>query len=164
VRIPIDIPPGYETALVVVLLAVVAALGVCLAVVWMQLQRLEAQQRQLNLHVNAQLRDQFATFNSKLSGQIAKFKQDLEGTEHKLDDTFQRKLEVLDALSEGLRALEKRIGRFADTRSASGFLADLKAATPVFEILDGGRKRSEDASPEARPGGDPEEKSSTGNK
>jgi uncharacterized membrane-anchored protein YhcB (DUF1043 family) len=163
-QLPINIPPGYETALVVVLLAVVAALGVCLAVIWMQLQRLEAQQRQRNLQVNAQLRDQFAVFNSKLSGQIAKFKRDLEGTEQKMEDTFQRKMEVLDALSEGLRALERRIGRLADTRSASGFLADLKEATPVFEILDGGRKRSEGATTEARPGSEPEEKSSTGNK
>lgn len=130
----------------------------------MQLQRLEGQQRQLNLHVNAQLRDQFAVFNSKLSGQIAKFKRDLEGTEQKLEDSFQRKMEVLEALSEGLRALERRLGRFADTRSASGFLADLKEAAPVFEILDGGRKHGEGAAPDTRAGGEPQEKSSTGNK
>ena len=163
-RIPFEFPPGYETALVVVLLAVVAALGVCLAVIWMQLQRLEASQRQLNLHVNTQLRDQFAVFNSKLSGHIAKSKRDLEGAEQKLEDTFQRKMEVLDALSEGLRALERRIGRFADTRSASGFLADLKEAAPVFEILAGGRKCAEDASPGSGPGDEPEEQSSAGNK
>jgi len=129
VRIPFEFPPGYETALVVVLLAVVAALGVCLAVIWMQLQRLEASQRQLNLHVNTQLRDQFAVFNSKLSGHIAKSKRDLEGAEQKLEDTFQRKMEVLDALSEGLRALERRIGRFADTRSASGSATSSEART-----------------------------------
>lgn len=164
-RLPIDIPPGYETALVIVLLAVVAALGLCLAVVWMQVQKLEAQHRQLNLQVNAQLRDQFSIFNTKLSGQIAKFKRDLEGTEQKVEDSFQRKMEILDALSAGLKALERRLGRFVDTRSASGFLAELKEAAPVFEILDGGRKRAEGAAPSAGPGAEqpPIEKKSTGN-
>lgn len=163
-RFPINLPPLNETALVVALLASVAALGVCLAVIWIQLQRLEARQRQLNLQVNAQLRDQFAVFNSKLSGQITKFKRDIEGTEQKLEHAFQRKMEVLDALSAGLRALERRIGRLADTSSASGLLADLKDAEPVFEILDGGRKRSESAAPDTHAGGEPEAKSSTGNK
>ncbi len=162
-----NIPPGYVTPLLVALLAVVAALGLCLALVWAQVQRLEARQRQLTLQVNAQLRDQFAVFNSKLSGQIAKFKRDLEGTTQKLEDSFQRKIEVLDALSAGLKALERRLGRFADTRSASGFLADLKEASPapVFEILDGGRKRVENAAVPSVPGPEqpPIEKTSTGN-
>ena len=153
-QLPINIPPGYETPLLVALLAVVAALGLCLALVWAQLQRLEARQRQLSLHVNGQLRDQFAVFNAKLSGQIAKFKRELEGTEQKLEDSFQRKMEVLDALSAGLKALERRLGRFVDTRSASGFLADLREASPVFEILDGGRKRGEKAAPSADLGSD----------
>lgn len=160
----INLPPGYDTALLVALLAVVASLGVCLAAIWMHLGRLEARQRQSNLQVNAQLRDQFAVFNSKLSGQIAKFKRDLEATEQKLEEDVRRKLEILDVLSEGLRALEKRIGRLADVRAVSGFLADLKEASPVFEVLDGGRKRSEGAAPDTHPGGEPEAKSSTGNK
>ncbi len=44
-----NVPPGYVTPLLVALLAVVAALGLCLALVWAQLQRLEARQRQLTL-------------------------------------------------------------------------------------------------------------------
>ena len=95
---PLNISPGFETALVLALLAIVAALGLCLVLVWTQFQRLDAQHKQLRLQLNAQLRDQFAVFNTKLSGQITKLKRDLEGTEQKLDDSFQRKMEVLDAL------------------------------------------------------------------
>jgi uncharacterized protein HemX len=137
-QLPINIPPGYETLLLVVLLAVIAGLGACLAVIWMQLLRAEERQKQLNLQVNTQLREQFSVFNAKLGGQIAKFKRDLDGTEQKMEDSFQRKMEVLDALAAGLKALEKRLGRLADTRAASGLLADLKEAAPPFEILPGG--------------------------
>ena len=162
---PLNISPGFETALVLALLAIVAALGLCLVLVWTQFQRLDAQHKQLRLQLNAQLRDQFAVFNTKLSGQITKLKRDLEGTEQKLDDSFQRKMEVLDALSVGIKALEKRLGRFVDTRAASGFLAELKETSPVFEILDGGRKRAEGDAPVGESGAEhaPGEKTSTGN-
>jgi len=143
-HLPLIIPPGYETAVLLILLAVVAAVGLCLAAAWMQFKLLEAQQRELSLRVNAQLRDQFSVFNAKLSGQMVKFRRELEGTEQKLEDSFQRKMEVLDALSTGLMLLERRLGRFVDTQSISGFLEDLKADTPAFEILDGGRKPIED--------------------
>lgn len=144
-HLPVIIPPGYETAVLLILLAVVAALGLCLTAVWMQFKLLEAQHRELNLRVNAQLRDQFSVFNAKLSGQMVKFRRELEGTEQKLEDSFQRKMEVLDALSTGLKLLERRLGRFADARSISGFLDDLKEDTPAFELLDGGKKPIDEA-------------------
>ena len=144
-HLPLIIPPGYETAVLLILLAVVAAVGLCLAAAWMQFKLLEAQQRELSLRVNAQLRDQFSVFNAKLSGQMVKFRRELEGTEQKLEDSFQRKMEVLDALSTGLKLLERRLGRFVDTQSISGFLEDLKEDIPAFEILDGGKKPIGDA-------------------
>jgi hypothetical protein len=162
---PFNISPGFETAMVLALLAIVAALAFCLALVWTQFQRLDAQHKQLRLQLNAQLRDQFAVFNTKLSGQMAKMKRDLEGTEQKLNDTFTRKMEVLDALSVGIKALERRLGRFADTRAASGPLAESKESSPVFEILDGGRKADESGAPGVESGAEhvPGEKTSTGN-
>src|ERR1700687_5143514 len=130
-HLPVIIPPGYETVVLVILLAIVAALGLCLAAVWVQFKLLEAQQRELTLCVNAHLRDQFSVFNSKLSGQMVKFRRETEGTEQKLEDSFQRKMEVLEALSTGLKLLERRLGRFVDTRSISGFLEDLKEDLPA---------------------------------
>lgn len=162
---PLDSSPGFETALVLVLLATVAALALCLALVWTQFQRLDAQHKQLRLQLNAQLRDQFAVFNTKLSGQMAKLKRDLEGTEQKLEDTFKRKMEVLDALSVGIKALERRLGRFVEARAAASVLAESKESSPVFEILDGGRKAAESGAPAGGSGAEqaPDEKTSTGN-
>ena len=162
---PLDSSPGFETALVLALLATVAALAFCLVLIWTQFQRLDAQQKQLRLQLNAQLRDQFAVFNTKLSGQMAKLKRDLEGSEQKLEDTFKRKMEVLDALAVGIKALEQRLGRFVDARAASALLAESKDSSPMFEILDGGRKPAEDdlAAEESGPEQAPDEKTSTGN-
>jgi hypothetical protein len=163
-HLPVIIPPGYGTMVLVILLAIVSALGICLAAVWVQFKLLEARQRELTLRVNDQLRDQFSVFNSKLSGQIVKFRRELEGTEQKLEDTFQRKMEVLEALSTGLKLLERRLGRFVDTQSASGFLEDLKEDLPAFEILDGGKKSAAlEPSGEDDQENPPIEKTSAGN-
>ncbi len=146
--------PDLQAGLVVVLLAVVVALGFCLALTWTQFLKLAASQKRLREQVKNQLGEQFLVLNDKLSAQTATFKRDAAGAEQKLESAFQRRLQELEALATSLRVIERKLQQEMNSRSASGYIAELKETVPAFEILEGGRKRSEttaSASPEDQP-------------
>ncbi len=108
----------FETVLLVLVFAAVSALAVCLALVWIQLQKLATRQVRLVQEITEQLRQLFTIFNDKFSREIARHRREAEGAEQKLTMAVERKL-------DDVQELVKRLGALGSA------IAGQKAAAPV---------------------------------
>jgi hypothetical protein len=127
----------FETVLLVLLFASVSALAVCLALVWMQFQKLANRQLRLVQEITEQLRQLFTIFNDKFSREIARHRREAKGAEQELTVAVGRKLDDVQELVNRLQALETAFGKLKAPAPAASHAPEAKELPTAKEARSG---------------------------